>query len=190
MICPYWSSTAKKTEIHTYSKFLYGLSLILASEFVEFNKLRELLEQQGININNKNDIIQLGVNIINETRLLEQDGETIYNIINKLKDINYNKTTVYSIFKCNESRGCNIKDNYNIDNILRIVEDIIKQSTPQQEQIKQQTQMMQMGQPQFVVNDGGLGERFNETLKDYEVKHRKIIDFDYIKLKDTVQILR
>ena len=35
-------------EIYKYIELLYGLSLILASEFSNFEDLKKLLEQQGI----------------------------------------------------------------------------------------------------------------------------------------------
>ena len=46
-----------------------------------------------------------------------------------------------------------------------------------------------LDQKQHIEITRDLGERFNKTLKDYEVKHRKTIDSNYIilanKLKDT-----
>ena len=56
-------------------QLLYGLSLILASEFSNFKDLKNLLEQQGVDIskiNDKNDIIQLGIDIVNDTGLLNK----------------------------------------------------------------------------------------------------------------------
>ena len=180
-------------------QLLYGLSLILASEFSNFEDLKNLLEQQGVDIskiNDKNDIIQLGIDIVNDAGLLnkkEEDiktieyengkketiYETIHNIIEKLKDIKYNEET-YNIFKCTEKQGSG-KYHHNINDILRIIEYIVQQHEKQQQTEQEQ-------------NDN-LSIKLGELLTNYEKNHRTVNShknsiLPIEKLENTLQILQ